>query len=148
MKPLLFGLLFSVSLVAQAAELKPFTTDGCSMFPDGTLKQNTLWVDCCVRHDLAYWKGGSYQDRLAADEQLKACVAEIGEPEIAELMRSGVRIGGSPYFPTTYRWGYGWPYLRGYKTLNVEEQAQVHQRLGELRLILESLEGTLDRETQ
>jgi len=24
----------------------------------------------------------------------------------------GVRVGGTPYLPISFRWGYGWPYLR------------------------------------
>ncbi len=148
MKLRFLGLLLSLSVMTQADELRPFTTDGCSVFPDGTPRQTTLWLDCCVRHDLAYWKGGSYQDRLAADEQLEACVANIGEPAIAALMLSGVRVGGSPFFPTTYRWGYGWSYTRGYKTLTADEQLQVHERLNEFRQILNSLEGPLSQETQ
>jgi len=52
-------------------------------------------------------------------------------------MYGGVRIGGSPYWPTKFRWGYGWPYLRGYKPLTFEEKIQLdiylerfHQELG------------------
>lgn len=29
-------------------------------------------------------------------------------------MLSGVRVGGSPYWPTKFRWGYGWSYPHGY----------------------------------
>ena len=29
----------------------PFTTDGCSMWPDDG------WAQCCVEHDFAYWCG-------------------------------------------------------------------------------------------
>lgn len=147
MKPLmLFTAAIAISLIAQADELKPFTTDGCSVFPDGTFEQTSLWVDCCIRHDLAYWKGGSREDRRVADEVLKQCVANIGEPEIAQLMEAGVRAGGSPYFPTPYRWGYGWSYPRGYATLTSEDQAQVHQRLEQLRRTLDSLDESLNQE--
>lgn len=37
-------------------------------------------------------------------------------------MRAGVGLGGSPYFPTDFRWGYGWSYVRGYKALTDEEK--------------------------
>lgn len=111
-----------------ASELTPFSTDGCSDFPDGTLEHKTLWLNCCITHDLAYWLGGTYAERQAADEALEQCVAKVGEPEIAKLMLAGVRVGGSPFWPTAFRWGYGWPYWdgsspRGYKTLTEEEQA-------------------------
>jgi len=43
---------------SNADELKPFTSDGCSDFPDGTLTQKDLWLECCTAHDFTYWKGG------------------------------------------------------------------------------------------
>lgn len=109
-------------------ELRPFTTDGCSLFPEGTPEQQVLWLGCCVEHDLAYWRGGTRDEREHADARLQQCVAGVGEPRVAELMLKGVRVGGSPYWPTPFRWGYGWPYGRGYRALTADEQAQV-QRL-------------------
>ncbi|MFO7603799.1 MAG: FAD-binding oxidoreductase [Gammaproteobacteria bacterium] len=114
-----------------AGELKAFTSDGCSSFPDGTLTQKTLWQKCCIAHDLAYWRGGSFEEREAADLGLQACVQSVGEPKVAILMHTGVRVGGSPYFLTDYRWGYGWPYLRGYKPLSDTELEEVNVRLEE-----------------
>lgn len=106
---------------AIAADISPFTSDGCSSFPDGTFAQQELWLACCEAHDYTYWKGGTYSDRVSADKALEACVAATGEPEIALLMLTGVRVGGTPYLPTKFRWGYGWPYLRGYKELTDKE---------------------------
>lgn len=108
-------------------ELKPFTSDGCSAFPDGTLEENTLWLACCEEHDRAYWQGGTYEQRLDADKQLKQCVAALGKPKTAMLMLTGVRVGGSPAFPTTFRWGYGWSYPRGYAELTEDELQQVNK---------------------
>jgi hypothetical protein len=70
------------------------------------------WRDCCVIHDKAYYFGGSKTQKLAADQSLKECVADtIGEDNLGivlgELMDKTVTIGGLPYFPTSYRWGYG-----------------------------------------
>ncbi|GAB1261754.1 FAD-binding oxidoreductase [Aurantivibrio plasticivorans] len=113
--------------------LQPFRSDGCSLFPDGNAKENELWLECCIAHDLAYWAGGSYAERQAADEALRQCVAEVGQPEVAMMMLMGVRVGGSPYLDTPFRWGYGWPYLtdgevRGYKSLSTAERDQVEKR--------------------
>jgi hypothetical protein len=108
------SLFFTLFSNAYAEEIKPFTSDGCSAFPDGTYEQKQLWLACCAVHDKAYWRGGTYQQRLDADLALKHCVAEVGEPLIAELMLAGVRVGGSPYWPTKFRWGYGWSYFHGY----------------------------------
>ncbi|MBU0674293.1 MAG: FAD-binding oxidoreductase [Proteobacteria bacterium] len=132
-------LVLGSSLDVFGANLKPFTTDGCSSFPDGTMDQQSLWVHCCIRHDLAYWKGGLIGERTAADQALERCVTRVGEPEIARIMLAGVRVGGSPYFPTPYRWGYGWPYLRGYKALSKEEKEQVAQQLTNLKMMIEGL---------
>jgi len=126
-----------------ADELSPFTSDGCSAFPDGTMKQQALWLNCCVQHDLAYWKGGTYQERLQADQALEMCVASVGEPQIAHLMLTGVRVGGSPYFPTTYRWGYGWSFGRGYQALSKTDKLQIRRHLHVLELMIETLKKTL-----
>ena len=101
--------------------LLPFTTDGCSMFPDGTIWDSALWRECCVAHDLAYWKGGDYWARMAADEALLSCVDDLGEPVIGVMMLLGVRIGGSPFWPTHFKWGYGWEKWRGYQALTPQE---------------------------
>jgi hypothetical protein len=90
-----------------ADTLAPFTSDGCSAFPDGTFEQSELWLACCQKHDYDYWKGGTFDERLASDKALRACVTNVGQPQIALLMLAGVRVGGSPYLPTQFRWGYG-----------------------------------------
>ena len=126
--------LVTCSLIASAYlalpdRLQSFKSDGCSAFPDGTLFQQTLWQQCCTNHDLAYWQGGTYQQRLDADLELKSCVTSIGEPEIAKLMLAGVRAGGSPYWPTSFRWGYGWKYPKKYQKLSEEELNQITEAL-------------------
>ena len=123
--PMAVYCLIAVSTASLAGDLSPFTTDGCSFFPDGTLMKENAWQGCCIEHDRAYWKGGSFQDRVLADLTLKKCVSDLGEPQVAEIMLQGVRTGGSPYWPTRFRWGYGWPYPRGYRELSVEELRQV-----------------------
>ncbi|ROS01746.1 hypothetical protein EDC56_2191 [Sinobacterium caligoides] len=105
--------------------LQPFSSDGCSAFPDGTLSDRRLWHRCCAAHDLAYWRGGSYRERLFADQELERCVSEVADPELALLMMAGVRVGGTPLIPTSFRWGYGWPYPHLYHTLTAWEQKQV-----------------------
>ena len=107
------------------SELAPFTSDGCSSFPNGTLKQKNLWLKCCQIHDKAYWQGGTRQQRLDSDMALKSCVANTGNPEIAKLMLTGVRVGGSPYWPTSFRWGYGWKFPKTYGKLTIEEENQI-----------------------
>jgi len=124
---LLAGAVVSAEKIDTTAILKPFISDGCSIFPDGNWQSQTLWYSCCFKHDYDYWKGGTETQRKSSDNALKQCVIELGEAEIAELMLTGVRAGGGPYWPTPYRWGYGWPMGRGYKALNTAEQQQVQK---------------------
>jgi len=112
-----------------AKKLTPFTSDGCSLFPDGTTDAPSLWVHCCIQHDLAYWAGGTRAKKRQADHALAQCVKQTGQSHISQLMHSGVAFGGSAYYPTFYRWGYGWPYLRGYKALTPTEKAAVIEQL-------------------
>lgn len=129
MRPLIKAFLFFISVLgcsnSYAENIKPFTSDGCSAFPDGTFSQNKLWLSCCTIHDYAYWQGGTYEQRLSADNALNQCVAKVGEPNIATLMLAGVRVGGTPYFPTQFRWGYGWSYPRFYQPLTETEKNQI-----------------------
>lgn len=118
-------MFFSGCQSTGGAIIKPFTTDACSNFPEGTLNHKDLWLKCCTAHDLKYWAGGTFGERLQADLDLRACVSAVGEPVIADLMLAGVRVGGSPWWPTSYRWSYGWPYTHGYRALTPQEQAQV-----------------------
>ena len=108
-------------------ELKAFQSDGCSSFPDGTLFEQNLWLGCCETHDYEYWKGGTSDQKEQSDKDLESCVSKVGEPTIAALMLTGVTIGGSPYIPTSYRWGYGWPYPKGYGKLTKIELQQIEE---------------------
>jgi hypothetical protein len=100
------------------------------MFIDGTFEKPELWKECCLLHDMAYWKGGTEEERKQADLAFKACVEKkTGDPILAKLMYEAVRAGGAPHFPTWYRWGYGWPLGRGYQALTSKEE-----KLAELKL--------------
>ena len=127
---LLVILFLPVPAAMSSAEIRAFSSDGCSLFPDGTLSDRNLWCDCCFSHDLAYWQGGSEALRLAADEGLRDCVLKrSGDATLAKAMYFGVRAGGHPAVPAWYRWGYGWDYGRGYQSLTDDEKAQVKRQL-------------------
>jgi hypothetical protein len=119
---LLFGM---VVLMAGACTsdsgLRPFTSDGCSLFPDSSL----------VSED-AYWRGGTAEERDIADRKLQACVLQKTNNEtLASLMYNGVQAGGSPYFYSWYRWGYGWDFDRKYQELTLSEVARANTLLEE-----------------
>ncbi len=118
-------LLLLAACATPAGVLAPFTTDGCSMFPDRSPDGKVDWCDCCLAHDLVYWRGGTQEERLQADQRLKSCVErQTGNRSLAETMFLGVRAGGGPQVNTPYRWGYGWPYGRGYRALTEAEAAE------------------------
>ena len=141
-------LLLLLPALCMAEPIKPFTTDGCSSFPDGTVDQQWLWFDCCLSHDMRYWKGGTEKQRQQADESLQQCVAELGEPVIAKLMYHGVRIGGTPHVSTPFRWGYGWPTDRGYKALTAQEKEQVFEQLQLFQLKLKTISNKVVQEME
>lgn len=84
---------------------RPFVTDGCSASP------NLAWVHCCVEHDIAYWCGGSAEERRHADRHFEACVEETN-PGLSGLMYATVRVGAPSWMPIYWRWGFGWPWPR------------------------------------
>lgn len=81
-----------------------FVSDGCTFWFDGN------WVECCEAHDLDYWAGGSYADRVVSDAKLERCIARKGHPVQAWLMHTFVRLLGWCWVPWDYRWGSGWPW--------------------------------------
>ena len=120
---LLILLVTSAFGCSSESEITPFTSDGCSLFPDASLINNDDWCECCVEHDKAYWKGGTEQHRERVDTALMRCVfTKTNNHVLANVMFEGVRFGGSPYFYNWYRWGYGWPYDRKYQALSEDEE--------------------------
>lgn len=110
-------------------KLADFKSDGCSLFPDGT------YYSCCYLHDVAYWPSGPADERERADRSLRACVLNMTQnAALAEAMYQAVRVGGGPELPTSYRWGYGWPfpYRKDYAPLNAAERAQVAEKTQKL----------------
>lgn len=89
--------------------IRPFVTDGCSRIPD--FEWN---LACCVEHDVLYWCGGTAEERVQADDEFGACVSSQSNGFLGWFMRTGVRIGGHPFFPSDFRWGYGHPYRATY----------------------------------
>lgn len=131
---------FTASEEARPNVLMSFTTDGCSSFPDGVpMIDETRWQQCCIVHDVAYWKGGTYAEREAADQALRSCVAAAQDQPLGDTMYMGVRVGGSPYLPTTWKWGYGWTQPRGYQELGPDEIRQVQTLRHELPAALRPL---------
>lgn len=111
-----------------------FTTDGCSSAPNGD------WAVCCVVHDIPYWCRGSEADREAADQFLEQCVNKQAD-SVGDLYYAGVLVGGAPWLPTSWRWGYGWQdWPRGYEALEGSPSVmQILKDLNAEQLIQEHL---------
>ena len=125
-----FILLILSSHSVVAGQLDDFSSDGCSLFPDGNLANKNLWCDCCFEHDIAYWQGGNREQKKQADKILRKCIQQkTGNSLLASSMYYAVTIGGSPIFPTWYRWGYVWEYGRGFQSLNHHEKQQVKEKM-------------------
>ncbi len=113
--------------------LKPFTSDGCSSFPNGIpFNDENLWLDCCIKHDVHYWRGGTFKERKKADLGLQECITEKAGNALGEAMYLGVRAGGDTNLPFSWRWGYGWSIDRGYAELNSDEQAQADKLIKQI----------------
>lgn len=88
---------------------KPYK-DGCSggmsWFYRNVLGKVPAWEGCCDTHDKVYGPGGTSNQKAAADWALYECVRDTDNRATAGLMLVAVAIGGQPFFPMGWRWGY------------------------------------------
>ena len=111
---------FSQGEIEQNEISRPFITDGCTGWIDGT--RNYDWSHCCQKHDLQMWAGGSKENRKAADRELKQCIKSNSNGFHAFVMATGVWIGSlSPIKIESKKWGNAWGKNAGYFTLSEEE---------------------------
>ena len=84
--------------------------DGCSgsvsKFWRAYFGKRPPWEHCCDIHDGPYAVGGTAQERLACDIEMRKCVIKNGHPIAAHAMFHAIRIGGVPWLPTPWRWGF------------------------------------------
>ncbi|MDC0566569.1 hypothetical protein OAP01_00935 [Akkermansiaceae bacterium] len=67
-------------------------------------------------------RGGTWKERRDADRKLRDGIRCKGKPVIAQLAYVGVRVGGTPWLPTPWRWGFGWhEFPRGYRPVSLDE---------------------------
>lgn len=65
------------------------------------------WTECCVLHDLDYWRGGTSADRELSDQRLRQCVIDKGNFLTGHLMYWGVRFGHLSPIKFGFHWGWG-----------------------------------------
>jgi hypothetical protein len=88
---------------------RTFVTDGCTLWPD-TSWTGISWQACCIKHDMAYWCGGSSEQRRKADQALAQCVDDAYAAWLGPLMSTGTRAFAGRLIPAHWRWGYGHDY--------------------------------------
>ena len=97
---------------------RPFASDGCTLAPD-------LWFrPCCEAHDRAYWQGGNWADRSAADKTLRDCLAASGAPILSWLYYAAVRLAGHHFWPRVAKpdaWTWAGPVRRRASSANCRE---------------------------
>jgi len=87
-------------------------SDGCSVprIARGFLPEEQGETrQCCVRHDEAYYYGGSREERQEADGRFSACLLAAGVPPwLARVYYLAVRVGGHPRFRRpNVSWAFG-----------------------------------------
>lgn len=113
-------------------KLIPLETDFCTNFPEGTKENPTQWKHCCMIHDMYFWAGGTKDDRLNADLELRACIADTGAKRIAELMFYSVRLGS--YSPIKYskkKWNHGWEGRKDFQRLTSGDIDQIKTEISQ-----------------
>ncbi len=87
-----------------------FVFDGCTLFPEQLLGLDL--TRACLEHDIAYWAGGTAEERNVADLAFKTAVAEAGKAGtiLAPLAYTGVYLFGNTWFTRIFNanWGFGW----------------------------------------
>lgn len=110
--------------------VKPFETDLCTGYKEGTSKIPLLWADCCKEHDLYLWAGGKRKQRRQADRRLRQCVRDKGAPIHGITMWLGVRLGTlSPIKIKGHQWGNAWGSKVRREKLTPEEIESLHASL-------------------
>jgi len=87
-----------------------FTQDGCTLFPDRLPGHDFRTV--CLKHDIAYWAGGTAERQRAVNRQFREDIATVGPfgPLLAWPMYIGVVYFGDNGVSRVVNshWGYGW----------------------------------------
>jgi hypothetical protein len=115
---------------AESEIARPFRTDKCTGYIEGTFKNPDLWAHCCVEHDFYMWAGGTKSERKQADKNLKACIVKTGHPNHAELVFLAVKAGSySPVKLESKKWSNAWAKKRPDASLSEQEIALLEESL-------------------
>jgi hypothetical protein len=112
---------------------KPFASDGCSVIQPvyeffGATPPAAAF---CRLHDVDYWAGGPLRDYVRANREVRQRTSAAGYPVLAWIRWLGVTLGGWPFLPTPWRWGFGWHFGR-WRLFRALEQADRTRRDAEM----------------
>jgi len=103
-----YGLHALWDKIEKGSPIRPFKSDGCSLWPD------TWWgvnlYEACFLHDLKYWAGypGEAEARRTADMELMRDVYRLlGSKFMARIIYVGIRLGSHEIFRRSFSWGFG-----------------------------------------
>jgi len=108
--------------------LQEFETDTCTFFFDGN------WQDCCIKHDLRYWYGGTKKEKYQADQKLESCVYKKSNRFISRLIYSGVRVGHYSPIKSRFKWGWGRDQKERSMSLSSDEKKELKQIIRDLNI--------------
>lgn len=141
MRFLVLIFLFSCSFSKSPENhLAPFSTDGCTMYPNGT------WLHCCLAHDMVYWTGGEKSLKEEADQELGMCLAKNGSTVNAKVMTGGVQIGGGANNVLPWAWGYGWEKNLGYSSMSEKQLVEINHQLDSVLPAMREYEAKLNKQ--
>ncbi len=145
-KKIFYFFILTITSFAYANELKPFVTDYCTMFVDGTSSRPTLWRDCCIEHDIRYWFGGTSANKDKADIELKSCVKHVAGLTWANLIYVGVRAGHYSPIKGKYKWSWGWENKRNNaEEISDQEKSYIKEELRRLPYSPEMIEQFIQK---
>jgi len=123
-------IIISATYVSAADILRPFSSDLCTGYSEGTKTKPHLWESCCIKHDLFLWAGGTHQQRLKVDAGLRSCVKATGQSMHSYLIWLGVRAGSfSPIKIKGKQWGNAWSEKTRGQALSLEEIEMLQESL-------------------
>jgi hypothetical protein len=121
--------------LAPVPKLKPFISDGCTGFVDGTWDRPDLWKHCCFEHDLRYWFGGTERSLDSTDLELRSCVLDVAGESWANAIYRGVRLGHHSPVKSKFHWSWGWtPKRQKDSPLTADELIYIESELRKLPL--------------
>ena len=89
---------------------RPFMRDGCTLWPDQFPGHD--FNDACLKHDIAYWAGGSRELQKQVNKKFRQDVNQVGPlgPVFGFIMYTGVTWFGNNGVSRVINshWGFGW----------------------------------------